>query len=933
MKKKNSFLKPLLLLAVAAVLGHAGVSAQTTIERKFNSFGFTDRQTFPGGDLDDNISFSTTKGAKGAFDPLYSGGQIHLPNYGSYQQYGGGTVLLTIKNGVVVTSVELLDADSPGLGYSVDGAGVTYFGSTPLLQGIEAAKSVEFFVDNDMASFRFGGIKVTYLSSATAPFLELSKTSLPAFAYVEDGEQASAESFTLTARNLTPAAGNLALALPQGYEAAVGEGAFSGAPTIAYTGGAVTETVKVRLKAGLAVGEYNGSATLSGGGVSGSVALTGKVLKKGDGSVIVSGTKITVPKLTAGGLKEIIEANNSGGTIRFTHFVIGGTINARDFNQLLEATGVDLNNVTAITAYSGTEGPNQSGSAHLDFPAHEIPANTYYRSISHALTEFIFPANGSVKSIGDGAFTRLRNLKTLTLPDGLETIGESAFDNSGLQEVTLPNSITEIGKSAFAGTKLVEITLPNKLETISENLFRNAQSLTTVHIPKSVTRIEDQAFSNAYALTALKLPDNLEWLGGKSTFEGVPITELNLPAGTKIIDGVLEGTFYYAQNLKSFKVPANVKIIGQNAFSQASVLQTITFEQGSQLEEIGNYAFGGTGITKIDFPEGVKIKSLGNGAFSGSGLSNFDFTKLEVTVIPANSFNRTALTGAVKIPEGVTTIGEAVFQNVAGITSLELPASLDGVDAIGSSAFSGLTGLESLIVNNPVPIIFTNSTGVFDGIVKEGDGAATLYVPASSIGHAENDYKDYPLWQDFKNIKAIGSEVSDIHQFDNITVEKGSGTITLNAKLKNEDDHRTITYSIEEGKGEVATLEGNVLTIVGEGTAKITATAEADFAYSKAEKEITLTVADYSWLQEVAVTIEGNSAKIVGPAESVIKFTKFFIDGVEVPLTNGVADISKKSGTIELKATTDDGAVVKLKIQKVTEPTAKQNNQHIPVKK
>ncbi len=69
-----------------------------------------------------------------------------------------------------------------------------------------------------------------------------------------------------------------------------------------------------------------------------------------------------------------------------------------------------------------------------------------------------------VESIGDLAFFGCGNLETLSLPSTLTTIGGSAFQGaSSLTEVVIPSSVTSIGNSAFAGcTSLTKVTLPSR---------------------------------------------------------------------------------------------------------------------------------------------------------------------------------------------------------------------------------------------------------------------------------------------------------------------------------------------------------------------------------------------------------------------------------------------------------------------------------------
>lgn len=68
----------------------------------------------------------------------------------------------------------------------------------------------------------------------------------------------------------------------------------------------------------------------------------------------------------------------------------------------------------------------------------------------------------------------------------------------------------------------------------------------------------------------------------------------------------------------------------------------------------------------------------------------------------------------------------------------------------------------------------------------------------------------------------------------------------------------------------------------------------------------------YSWMEEAAILVEGNTAKVVGVGAGA--FTRFYINEQEVDFTNGQADLSSCSGTIDLKATTDNGGLTKLKI-------------------
>ncbi len=64
-----------------------------------------------------------------------------------------------------------------------------------------------------------------------------------------------------------------------------------------------------------------------------------------------------------------------------------------------------------------------------------------------------------VFDINDSAFANCKKLKSVTIPEGIETIGNDAFSNcSALQSVYLPNSVNYFGASVFEGcTSLTKI--------------------------------------------------------------------------------------------------------------------------------------------------------------------------------------------------------------------------------------------------------------------------------------------------------------------------------------------------------------------------------------------------------------------------------------------------------------------------------------------
>ena len=112
-----------------------------------------------------------------------------------------------------------------------------------------------------------------------------------------------------------------------------------------------------------------------------------------------------------------------------------------------------------------------------------------------------------VETIGNTAFQNSA-VTSVTIPDSVTAIYSGAFANCfQLTNISIPNSVTYIGYSAFSDcTSLKSITLPSSLSSISEALFFGCSQLTTIHIPVSVTSIGNNAFADCPSLMTVTYP-------------------------------------------------------------------------------------------------------------------------------------------------------------------------------------------------------------------------------------------------------------------------------------------------------------------------------------------------------------------------------------------------------------------------------------------
>ncbi|WP_165253408.1 leucine-rich repeat domain-containing protein, partial [Adlercreutzia sp. ZJ304] len=164
-------------------------------------------------------------------------------------------------------------------------------------------------------------------------------------------------------------------------------------------------------------------------------------------------------------------------TAGFTHFVEAATpgetvVPAQDESGLAYTL---LDNYTLSVGWQGSAAAPQ----HLDIPSMGEGALAAY----------------PVREIADNAFANQTTLQTINLPDGLTTIGENAFANSGLTNVSIPAGVQEIGEGAFANTaNLASAELHDGLRVIGSSAFE-ATAAKMLVLPASVQRIGESAFS------------------------------------------------------------------------------------------------------------------------------------------------------------------------------------------------------------------------------------------------------------------------------------------------------------------------------------------------------------------------------------------------------------------------------------------------------
>ena len=126
-----------------------------------------------------------------------------------------------------------------------------------------------------------------------------------------------------------------------------------------------------------------------------------------------------------------------------------------------------------------------------------------------------------------GAFSQSANLKSISIPEGVEFIGKGMFFYCPrLMEVNLPTTLTYLGDSAFFECGSLEsIVLPPNLKELKSKTFYFCSALKHVELPENLERIEDLAF-NCCHFDEIVIPASVTFIGEKAFYNAGPLNKI-----------------------------------------------------------------------------------------------------------------------------------------------------------------------------------------------------------------------------------------------------------------------------------------------------------------------------------------------------------------------------------------------------------------------
>lgn len=290
-------------------------------------------------------------------------------------------------------------------------------------------------------------------------------------------------------------------------------------------------------------------------------------------------------------------------------------------------------------------------------------------------------------------------LKSIIIDEGVSAIPDYIFAKTCIESITIPSSVKTIGLKAFYSCeKLSEVVISDgsMLVNIGDYSFSSNPSLETVTFGTSADGVECTIQRGAFLYddrlvgVTMKPGSNItvieDYAFAKSNNDGVLGVNINSDSGMifpKSVRSIGFSAFSYAKH--KYALEPNTNTLPENNFDGSvqkiitmSAGATISFEQGSNLGLIGDYAFAGY--------SGV---SSSNG--KSDGIAGVDLSPcIELTDVGKCAFRLTLTSIAeIKLSHSIENIGDYAFYNGLPKSDewivVNVPAS---VETVGKCALS-----------------------------------------------------------------------------------------------------------------------------------------------------------------------------------------------------------------------------------------------------
>lgn len=407
----------------------------------------------------------------------------------------------------------------------------------------------------------------------------------------------------------------------------------------------------------------------------------------------------------------------------------------------------DCSSLTATTFHDATNN-------------HTLTLGDYAFRNCATLPEVTFPRQ--LLSVGNYTYAQCPLLKTLTFPAMLESIGNYAFaECTGLTQLTFKDSgkSVKLGYGArsnsgtsyldniplFGNTNLTYLYIGRNInytagEKYGYSPFYNQSFLTDVRFSQSgtVSYCKDYLLYKVNNCKTLTLPESLTSIGNW-TFRGMAALE-----SIVVPNAVTEmGTYAFANDtsLKSAKLSTSCPWLKEGLFSECNALQSITIP--SAVTKMDGYMFTNCKtLTSATFEDGTDLIEMGYGAswknyglFSDCPLKTLNLGRwlsYNTEIASRSPFYSIYALKNLNIGENVKVIDKYMFSYCKGLEEVNLPDNITSVNLWG---FRGCTSLKSVRLSEKL-------SQVGDYGFAECSSLDNVTFPTSMTSVASNSFSD-----------------------------------------------------------------------------------------------------------------------------------------------------------------------------------------------
>ena len=155
--------------------------------------------------------------------------------------------------------------------------------------------------------------------------------------------------------------------------------------------------------------------------------------------------------------------------------------------------------------------------------------------------------------VGDSVLLKYNGSSSrVVIPNTVKHISAAFMGNENIKDVTVPDSVYTVGCAAFSSSTVLKVELGNNVVLIDDSAFSYCYDLHYINMPESLKTIETYAFTSCTGLNYVKIGKNVETIG--------------------------EYAFYRASQFSYLYLPKSVKTIGNHAFTDCNYLSYVYYE-------------------------------------------------------------------------------------------------------------------------------------------------------------------------------------------------------------------------------------------------------------------------------------------------------------------------------------------------------------------